>query len=146
MNITIRDAKTSDKSIITRLIKELAAIEGDPSAIEDDYVGQYLSNPNVGILLAESDNHVIGLLSYAIRPNLYHAGIACLIDELIVSKKMRGKQAGTALIEELLQRLHTMKCKEISVAVMPHNLEAKDFYGKHGFNSEIALLERHFTD
>jgi len=145
MKIIIRDASARDKSTIAKLIQELAAIEGDPSQVHDDYIEKYLADSNVGILLAEIDGKVIGLLSYAIRPNLYHAGIACLIDELVVSEKERNNQAGTALIIALLGRLKAMKCIEVSVAVMPDNLKAKDFYRKHGFKSEISLLERHIV-
>ncbi len=146
MKIIIRDADKHDTPIIVQLIRELAAIEGDQSRLDDDYVDKYLSDPNVGILIAEIDSEPAGLLSYSLRPNLYHAGIACLIDELIVSKKIRGKGTGTALITELLRQLKDMKCIEVSVAVMPDNLKAKSFYQKHGFSSEISLLERHVID
>jgi ribosomal protein S18 acetylase RimI-like enzyme len=87
---------------------------------------------------------VIGLLSYSVRPDLYHAGDCCLIEELVVRDGRRGQGAGSALIEELLIRVKD--CAEVGLGVMADNESAIRFYRKHGFGDEALLLERHFQD
>jgi ribosomal protein S18 acetylase RimI-like enzyme len=142
MTINIRDATSQDSSIIVQLISELAAASAEASPISPEYVRTYLAASNSKVLLAETNGRVIGLLSYSIRPDLYHAGNCCLIEELIVQEEMRGQGAGSALITELFSRLKD--CVEVSLGVMPENTRAIRFYRKHGLAEEALLLERHF--
>ena len=142
MSIYIREAQRKDATIIVQLISELATASGETSPISANYVETYLASPSSGILLAESDGEAIGLLSYSVRPDLYHAGDCCLIEELVVRAGRRGQGVGSALIEELLIRMKI--CVEIGLGVMPDNRQAIRFYQKHGFVDEALLLERHF--
>jgi ribosomal protein S18 acetylase RimI-like enzyme len=107
------------------LIVDLAATSSEPSPITEGYVTQYLSSPTSKILLAEAHHRVIGLLSYSLRPDLYHAAAACLIEELVVQEAMRGQGVGSALLTELLSRLTAVDCAEVSVAAMPTNVRTR---------------------
>ena len=118
-------------------------MDGDSSPIAQDYAACYLSCPHSYALLAEEEGRAIGLLSYSIRPNLYHAGDACLIEQLIVREGARGRGVGGALMEELFQRLVAHRCVELSVSVMPDNRRAISFYKSHGLTEEVVLLEKH---
>lgn len=142
MPIHIREAQRKDSTSIVQLISELATASGETSPISANYVEAYLASPSSGILLAESDGEAIGLLSYSVRPDLYHAGDCCLIEELVVHAGRRGQGVGSALIEELFIRVKD--CVEIGLEVMPDNTQAIRFYRRHGFMDEALLLERHF--
>lgn len=143
--ITIRDANLEDASAIVGLISEHATIAGERSPITEAYVAIYLSNPASRILLAEIQNRVVGLLSYSLRPNLYHAGPSCLIEELIVEEATRGHGVGSALVAELFSRLPALACAEVSVTVMFTNQQAIRFYRRHGLAEEVLSLEMHFN-
>lgn len=145
MDITIREAELADAVDVVRLINELAAIDGERSPITETYVVTYLSSLTSKILLAERQSSVVGLLSYSLRPDLYHAALSCLIEELIVQEDVRGQGVGSALMTELLARLATIDCAEISVATMPDNTRAIKFYRAHGLAEECLFLERHFA-
>jgi len=144
METTIRDAQVSDASLIVRLINELAEIDGDQSLLSADFVGEYLSQRGVHVLIAEQAGEGIGLLSFWIRPNLIHAGEICLIEELIVSRQARGSGAGSALLKEAIHRAQRRGCAEIEVSTMPDNTRAIEFYRRHGLAEEVLTLERHF--
>ncbi len=141
MKILIRAPQPPDIPAIVRLISELASTAGETSPITPDYVSRYLTSPASQLLLAEVDGEVVGLLSYSIRPNLYHAGDCCLIEELIVSQGRRGQGIGRALLAELMLRL--TGCKEISVGVLAENTAALEFYRRQGLTDEAVLLEKH---
>ncbi len=143
--ITIRDANLADASAIVGLIGEHAAMAGEQSPITETYVATYLSNPTSRILLAEVQNRVVGLLSYSLRPDLYHAGPSCLIEELIVAEAARGQGVGSALVAELFSRLTALACAEVSAAVMPTNQRAIKFYRTHSLTEEALFLEKHFN-
>jgi ribosomal protein S18 acetylase RimI-like enzyme len=99
------------------LIGEHAAASGEQSPITETHVATYLSSATSRILLAEIQNRAVGLLSYSIRPDLYHAGSSCLLEELIVVEATRGHGVGSALVTELFSRLTPLACAEVSVAV-----------------------------
>ena len=141
MKILIRAPQPSDIPAIVRLIAELASTAGETSPITPDYVSRYVAAPSSRILLAEVDDDIVGLLSYSIRPNLYHAGDCCLIEELIVSQGRRSRGVGRALMAELMLRLPG--CKEVSVGVLAGNIEALKFYRRQGLADEAVLLEKH---
>jgi|WetSurMetagenome_2_1015567.scaffolds.fasta_scaffold15539_4 ribosomal protein S18 acetylase RimI-like enzyme len=143
--VHLREATLVDASAIVRLIGEHAALSGEQTPITEAYVATYLASPTGKILLAEVQNRVVGLLSYSIRPDLFHAGPSCFLEELIVEEVARGEGVGSALVSDLLSRLTSLACAEVSVAVMPNNHRAIKFYRTHGLIEEALYLEKHFT-
>lgn len=146
MELSIRPAQTPDYPAIASLVVELAASSGETTPLTSDYVRQYLGFPGCGALVAVEDQHVVGLLSYSLRPNLFHAGDTCLIEELIVAQSFRDRGIGGALIAELLRQLGDSGCVEVSVTTMPNNHGAIAFYRSHGLTDEAVYLEKHFHD
>lgn len=143
MRNVIRDATLGDSRAIVGLVKELARSMGEDSPLIEPYVRTYLESTSNSILLAEAEAGILGLLSYSLRPNLYHSGNICLIEELIVGEKARGQGIGSGLLDELLNRMAKLDCAEISVSTLPGNHSAIEFYRKHGFKEEGVLLEIH---
>jgi ribosomal protein S18 acetylase RimI-like enzyme len=143
MSITVRQAAPTDTHAIVELIGELARTLGGTSPITQDYVGEYLAFPGNSILLAEEGGRVAGLLSVSLRPNLYHAANSALIEELVVRESTRRRGVGSALMSELLRRLPSQGCAEVSVTTMPDNEGAIRFYRSHGLVDEAMFLEKH---
>ncbi|MGE5560741.1 MAG: N-acetyltransferase family protein [Chloroflexota bacterium] len=139
----MREAESGDAPQIMDLIRELAATNDETSRITEAYVEEYLSFPGCGALVAEEEGEIVGLLSYSVRPNLYHAGDTALIEELVVSGRSRGKGIGSALVREMIALAEALGCEEISVSTMPDNEGAQRFYRQHGLVDEAVLLEKH---
>ncbi|MBN1660715.1 MAG: GNAT family N-acetyltransferase [Anaerolineae bacterium] len=142
--IQVREAIPEDAAAVVRLIRELAAAEGETTPINEPYAVSYLNTPGNGVLLAELDGEPVGLISYSVRPNLYHAGYSASIDELVVVSGTRDQGVGGVLIEHLLAHLEARGCVEVSVTTMPGNEGAQRFYRAHGLVDEAVFLERHF--
>ena len=138
--VTIRPAVPSDAPGIARLVRQMGA----DSEITEEYVGYFLTGSERGVLLACLEDQVAGLLSYSVRPDLYHAGNSVLIEELVVDEKYRGQGIGGSLLDALLKRLEGTGCKELCLAVMPDNEAAIRFYKRYGLVEEALFLERHF--
>ncbi len=139
-NILIREAGPEDARRIVELIGQL----GSDSEVNEPYVLYYLTGTGRGVLLAQQEECICGLLSYSARADLFHGGDSVMIEELIVDETARGKGVGSALMEALLQRAQAMNCKELCLAVMPGNEGAIHFYKRHGLVEEALFLERHF--
>jgi len=143
MSVTIRSARPEDAAAIADLIRELAEGEGEETPVTEAYAIDYLTVPGNGVLLAEQDGEILGLISYSIRPNLYHAADSCLIEELIVRREARGTGVGRALVDDLTRRAIALGCGEISVSTLPDNAAAIQFYRRRGFADEALFLEKH---
>lgn len=140
--LSVRPAGPGDAARIVELIHQM----GSGSDLTEHYVFHYLSGTSRGVLLAQRGEQVAGLLSYSVRADLYHAGNAVLVEELVVDERYRGEGIGSALMNALLGRLPGLGCRELSLAVMPDNEEAIRFYKRHGLVEEALYLERHFID
>lgn len=140
-NLSIRPAGSGDASRIVQLIHQM----GPDRPLTEDYVLYYISGTERFILLAEEGEEVLGLLSYSVRADLYHAGNSVLIEELVVDDQHRGRGIGAALMAGLLKKVEMLDCKELCLAVMPDNESAIRFYKRHGLVEEALFLERHFV-
>ena len=141
--ISIRSASPADAPAIVRLIQVMAA-EGDhESPLTEAFVPVYLASPVCHVLLAETSGQAVGLLSYHIRPDLYHAAGSCYVEELVVDPSWRGQGIGGALLDEVLDRAAEAGCAEVSLSVMPDNAGAIRLYRQHGLVEEALLLEKH---
>ncbi len=144
MSINVREAKPGDEPFIVQLIEELAQADGESSPITERYVQEYLAYPGSHILLAEAEGRILGLLSYSVRPDLYHAADSGLVETLIVRGSERGRGVGSALMSGVIGRLASVGCAEVSVSTMPDNEGARRFYRSHGLVDEAVFLEKHF--
>ncbi len=139
---SIRPARPADAAHIVRLIHQM----GPDSELSEAYILQYLSGTDREILLARQGEQVVGLISYSLRADLYHAGNSILIEELVVDEQHRGQRIGGMLMDALLKRAKDLACKELCLAVMPDNQAAIRFYKRYGLVEEALFLERHFND
>lgn len=142
--INLRDAKVEDAQDVLRLIHQMVELEGDISPLTSAYVAHYIVNPNSHILLADQDGQVVGLISYSIRPDLYHAADCCLIQELVVDEAYRSQGIGGQLLEALLSRMQSRGVVEVSLGVGSDNVDAIRFYQAHGISEQAVLLEKHY--
>ena len=139
----IRHASPQDAAVIVALIHELAETIGESSPLTLDFVHNYLSHPGSAVLLAEVDGKVCALLSYAVKPDLFHAGYSAEIEALVVTRQARGKGAASLLINHILELGACSGWAEISVSTGFENNTAQDVYRRHGLTDESLLLERH---
>jgi ribosomal protein S18 acetylase RimI-like enzyme len=144
MATLVRETRPDDHEVVVALIRELGEMDGNKTDLNVDDVNHFLEIPRNIILLAEVDGQVVGLLSYTVSFDLWHAGDCCLIRELIISAANRQQGLGDLLLQEVFRRAERDGWMEVSVSTMPDNLPALAFYKKHGMTDEAVLLERHF--
>jgi ribosomal protein S18 acetylase RimI-like enzyme len=144
MATLVRESRLEEAGIVVLLIRELVEMDGENSRISEDDARLFLQKPENTVLVAEVDGQVVGLLSYTVSFDLWHAGDCCLIRELIISHQHRQHGLGGLLLEEVFRRAERSHWMEVSVSTMPDNFPAIALYKKHGMTDEGVLLERHF--
>lgn len=144
MDAIIRDAKTGEEEAIAALILELAAGEEVAGGATGDLVSRYMALPDSSIIVAERDGALVGVLTYFVRPGLFHGGPWGSIEELVVTARARGAGIGEALVSEAMRRFENAGCLEVGVSTEFDNEVARRLYRKHGLCEESLLLERHY--
>ena len=141
MGIEIRRAERKDCPRLLELIQELADYEKAPDEVtvtsqhfEESGFGK---NPVWWALVAEVDNVIIGFALYYIRYSTWK-GQAMYLEDILVTKAMRGKGIGKMLFDALINEAKEKKFNRIAWQVLDWNEPAINFYKKYnsGFYPE----------
>ena len=142
--MNIREAVQQDAPDIIRLMRILAGEASEKIQLDVRGVEAFLAQGGSSVLLAEREGHPVGLLSLSMRANLFHAGLTCTIEELVVDEEARRQGVGSALLREAINRSENAGCAEISISTTADNTQAIALYRRFGLVDEAILLEKHF--
>lgn len=135
MDFTIRPATKEDMPRALQLIKELALFENEENAVEitiqDLQSDGFGEHPAFKCFVAELNNTVEGIALVYRRYSTWKGPILHL-EDLVVSEKMRGLGAGTALLDEVVKFGHLLGVKRINWEVLDWNEKAINLYEKKG--------------
>jgi GNAT superfamily N-acetyltransferase len=137
MKFEIRNATKNDMPQVLLLINELAIFEKEPEAVEvtvedlqNDGFGEH---PAFHCFVAEVNSKIEGIALIYNRYSTWKGKILHL-EDLIVSKSMRGTGLGTALLDEVIKYGYHLGVKRINWEVIDWNEPAIAFYEKKGAN------------
>jgi len=141
----IESASEGDLVEISLLIEELhndlnEEDKLDPVTIKKNLQELY-KDRNSHFYLALQKNMIVGFVNFSIRKTILHQSPSALIDELIVSKKFRGKGIGESLVKKVVRHCQDLGYCELEVSTLISNNGAREFYRKCGFEEEALLLE-----
>jgi GNAT superfamily N-acetyltransferase len=135
MNYTIRDATKNDMPQVLDLIKELAKFEKEQDAVEvtinDLQEDGFGTHPAFHCFVAEVNSRIEGIALIYNRYSTWKGKILHL-EDLVVSKTMRGSGLGTALLDTVVKYGHDLGVKRINWEVVDWNEPAITFYEKKG--------------
>ena len=131
----IRKANSSDVKDIIRLLVELAVYEKEPDAVEitvDDLKASGFGTvPEFVCFVADMDNQFIGIALTYTRFSTWKGRVLHL-EDLIVSKSMRGKGIGSALLDKVVIHAAALGVKRVCWEVLEWNASAIEFYKARG--------------
>ena len=135
MEFLTRKAKATDMSKVLDLIVELAIFEKEPLAVEisvDDLIQHGTgSSSDFDCFVAEAANDIVGIALVYNRFSTWKGRVVHL-EDLIVSKNMRGKGVGSALLDRVVKHASDLKVKRVSWEVLDWNTPAIQFYEAKG--------------
>ena len=137
MKYTIRAAQKEDMRQVLHLIQELATFEKEENAVEvseqnlveDGFGKQKLFH----CFVAEKEEKIVGMALVYPRYSTWKGPVIHL-EDLIVTKEMRGTGLGTALLDEVVKYGNDLGVKRISWEVIDWNEPAIGFYESKGAN------------
>ena len=103
-------------------------------------------DPNNELVVAESENRVVGVLQLTIIPYLtYQGGRRALIEGVRVSSGQRGQGIGKMLFEWAINRARAQGCHMVQLTTDKSRSDAKRFYESLGFVASHEGLKLHLN-
>lgn len=137
MTFTIRLSQKRDMPEVLRLVQELAIYEKEGDAVEvtvDDLVRDGFGDRKLfHCFIGEADGKIVGMALIYERYSTWKGPVIHL-EDLIVTKRMRGSGLGSALLAEVVKYGRRLGVKRICWEVLDWNEPAIKFYESKGAN------------
>ena len=132
MTDPIRKATPADLGDILQLIRDLAAYEREPDAVqatvESLHGTLFGPTPTAEALVAEIDGQVVGMALYFTNFSTWSGRDGLYLEDLYVRPEARGTGLGKALLQRLARIAVARGCARVEWAVLDWNTPAIDFY------------------
>lgn len=132
----IRPAAPADVSTILRFIRELAAYEREPDAVEATEASLALAlfgeHPAAEAVIAEDRGEPVGFALFFHNFSTWTGKRGLYLEDLYVTPQARGQGAGRALLAHLAGIALARGCGRFEWSVLDWNTPAIDFYRKIG--------------
>lgn len=136
MTLLIRAAAPHDVATILRFVRELAAYEREPDAVDateamlwDALFGQA---PAAEAVIAQHDGESVGFSLFFHNFSTWAGRRGLYLEDLYVTPAARGMGAGKALLAHLAQLAVERGCARFEWSVLDWNTPAIDFYRATG--------------
>ena len=127
----IREARVSDWKEIRGLLKQLDY--GDTDSFLEDKIKTLLNHPDEKLLVYESDQRVVAVISIHFIPQLALKGDFARISYFAVDQEARSKGIGRELEEFCVALARNRQCDRIEVHCHSRRSDAHRFYYRQGF-------------
>jgi GNAT superfamily N-acetyltransferase len=132
----IRPATPSDVPAVLGLVRELAAYEREPDAVEatEDQLHQVLFGPHPTVFcdVVEIDGAVVGMAVWFLNFSTWLGRNGIYLEDLYVTPAHRGAGHGKALLAHLARRCVDAGYGRLEWSVLDWNTPAIDFYAGLG--------------
>lgn len=136
MSLSIRPAAAADVATILRFIRELAAYEREPHAVETNapmlHAALFGATPAAEAIVAERDGVPIGFALFFHTYSTWTGRRGLWLEDLYVTPEARGSGAGGKLLEALAALALDRDCARFEWSVLDWNTPAIDFYRAKG--------------
>lgn len=95
-----------------------------------------------GILVAELDGAVVGLLTYATRFQLHRGGLVTTVDALVVDEALRSGGIGSRLLGHLVEVVRAEGVESVELHSNRSRTAAHRFYQQAGFELTSSFFRK----
>ncbi len=152
--IRVRLASLRDYEALCSLFEELDEVHRQarpqkfqpfpPPARTREQVAQWLAQPDSTVLVAQSEEGIVGLAVLLTRSPSQFAGAVprkvIEVDNLVVRSDQRGRRVGRRLLSAAVEWSRQRRATHVEVAVHDFNRDANRFYQSFGFAPSVDRL------
>ena len=132
--MTIRRLTASDVPKVIPLMAELGYPTDATSFAER--IAAVSANPDDGVLIAEDEGSILGLVAVHSFEMLHRRGRLGRITALVVSASARNRGIGRQLLSAAESHLRANGCVKLEVTSGEQRPEAHGFYAAHGYKEQ----------
>jgi len=144
--LKVRKGEENDVNKVFELVMELAVFEqgeneviNTPNKMRQEAFGE---NPSFWFFVAEKDGEIVGTSIFYIRYSTWK-GSTLYLEDIVVTKKERGKGVGTYLFEKTLEYAKSKDYPRMSWQVLDWNTKAIGFYKKFSTEFDSQWINCH---
>lgn len=144
--IQFKPSVLADVETIVPMMQEFYAIDNYPINIEVSkaLLQEFISSENLGqSWLILSDAEIVGYIILTFIFSFEYQGKIAFLDELYLTKKMRGKGLGTKALEFIQSESQKLSLKLIYLEVEQHNEKAQKLYFASRFELHTRKLMKY---
>jgi GNAT superfamily N-acetyltransferase len=128
----IREFERGDKQGVLEILKETWSI----SKIDDSVLDEWMNN-NYNFVAVDNDE-ILGVLTlHTQRKLIRDGGIAGFIEDVAVKEKYRGKNIGSMLVQEAVEKAKKLGCYKVILSCFSDKIK---FYERNGFREELITM------
>lgn len=148
----VREAAERDLGRLLRLYSELAEgdaarVPADANASREVFMAIASDRSRHLCVATDDDDNVVGAAELIVVPNLTHRSRPwAVIENVIVSETIRGRGAGTALLEYLIDLARVSGCYKVQLHSGKQRVGAHRLYRRVGFGPVAEGFKLYFDD
>jgi len=147
-SVHIRPARQQDIDAMVLLLKRLFFIEADFTFDPVRHAAALqllLASNSAMVLVAEVDNHVVGMCSGQTVISTAEGGPALLVEDVVVAEQQQGKGIGRRLLQTLTEWAKSRRISRMQLLADRNNTAARKFYENRGWQSTELICLRTYT-
>ena len=137
MSINIRRAEEKDTPVLEDLLLQFS----EWPLQRDQTLHRIMRETTSELLVAESNQEIIGLIHQIFFLDPVHAGLNSYITSLFVKESHRKKGIGSQLLQKAIESAKKKGVIEVHVDTEENNVRAMEFYQKSGFKKVGVVFE-----
>lgn len=137
MSIIIRQAEERDTPVLEDLFLQFS----EWPLQRGQTLRKIMKETTSELLVAESNQEIIGLIHQIFFLDPVHAGLNSFITSLFVKEPHRKKGIGSQLLQKAIENAKKKSVIEVHVDTEENNTKAIEFYQKHGFRKVGVMFE-----
>ena len=137
MPLIIRQAEEKDTPALEELFLQFSELPLQ----RDQKLRKIMKETNSELLVAESNQEIVGLIHQVFFLDPFHAGLNSYITSLFVKESCRKEGIGSQLLHKAIENAKKKSVIEVHVDTEEDNIGAIGFYQKHGFKKVGVIFE-----
>jgi len=129
--MTILEVDQYSNKLFEMINKLLPQLTLKRSTISEAALQEIINSKNTTLFIASDEGEIGGMLT--LLTVQIPTGIRCIIEDVVVDARLRGKGAGKALMQAAEQKAFKMGCENINLTSSPARVAANALYKKLGY-------------
>ena len=141
MPITIEELREVTDDVVDAFARLLPQLSTSATPLDAAAIRKVVSSSAVTVLLARSDDEIIGTLSLVVFR--IPTGVRAWIEDVVVDAAAGRHGAGTALVREAIERARVAGARSVDLTTRPARVAAGNLYERAGFQQRETRVYRY---